>query len=419
MPPTPEILATDIVRKLQSAGHIAYFAGGCVRDRLMNRTPKDFDVATSAHPDQVLALFPHSQLVGVAFGVVIVRQFKIQVEVATFRSEGAYSDGRRPDSISFTTPQIDAQRRDFTCNGLFFDPLANTLHDYVGGQSDIAAKTLRAIGEPAHRFAEDHLRMMRAVRFAAKLNFNIDPATFKAIQDHVAEIQKISKERIGEELRLMLEHPERASAAKMLAESGLLSKIWPVAPCVLPKSWNTLSALRDQVSRTLGLAAMYIDFVLATDTRSKETWDWPRIAELLQKQFVLSNQEAAEFEWINDAAEILIPTTLLDEYFGRDFTKAHFKRLMADARWPNALKLCEAMLRDSGQITKLHNRAAQMQSEGIAPAPFVTGSDLISLGASPGPQFKRWLDQLYDRQLELEFPTRDAALAAARKLISG
>ncbi|MEI8197059.1 MAG: CCA tRNA nucleotidyltransferase, partial [Phycisphaerae bacterium] len=219
--------ATTIVRRLQQAGHTAYFAGGCVRDQLLGRTPADFDVATSAHPEQVMTLFGRAQQVGVSFGVVLVRQKHQTVEVATFRTDGQYSDGRRPDNVQFTTAEVDAQRRDFTCNGLFFDPIAHQLHDFVGGQADIQARILRAIGRPEQRFAEDYLRMLRAPRFAAKLGFEIEPVTLQAIRIGAPNIRLISKERIGEELRMMLAHPARVRAAELLVATGLLAQIWP------------------------------------------------------------------------------------------------------------------------------------------------------------------------------------------------
>jgi poly(A) polymerase len=413
-----ENFAGRIVERLQHAGHTAYFAGGCVRDQIMGRPPKDYDVATSATPAQVLTLFPRGQQVGAAFGVILLvdkhNGQRLQVEVATFRADGDYSDGRHPDSVRFTTAQEDAQRRDFTCNGLFLDPLANggtgQIHDFVGGQADIAAHCLRAIGDPAARFREDHLRMLRAVRFAARLGFTIEPTTLDAIREFSGDIQKISKERIGEELRLILEHPTRALAADMLLQTGLIEEIWPDIRARDQNPWHTLSALTDPVSRPLGLAAMQVDFLQGqVDLPWRNTW--PLWADALRDQFVLSNQERDEFAWIGQTAE----TLRLD---ASTLSRALLKRLMADPRWSIAHQLFEAWSRDPKEIATLHRREKQMHSEGVAPAPFITGETLIALGATPGPNFKRWLEALYDRQLEGELSTPAQAQTAARDLIA-
>src|SRR5688572_13668746 len=204
----PEIHSTRqdalaVVQRLRGAGHVAYFAGGCVRDLLLGLEPKDYDVATDAPPDRVRELFKRTQAVGQAFGVILVRVGRSQVEVATFRTDGTYLDGRRPSEVRFTTAEEDARRRDFTINGLFLDPMENDrIIDYVGGQEDLAARRLRAIGDPAARFGEDHLRLLRAVRFAARFSLEIAPATAMAIESKASSLKGISPERIAEELRL-------------------------------------------------------------------------------------------------------------------------------------------------------------------------------------------------------------------------
>src|SRR4051812_6760839 len=201
--------AAAVVRRLRGAGHVAYFAGGCVRDLLLGRDPKDYDVATDAPPDRVRGLFRRTQAVGQAFGVILVYEGRSQVEVATFRSDGAYLDGRHPTGVRFTTAEEDAQRRDFTINGLFLDPLKDAplddqVIDYVGGRADLRAGIVRAIGDPERRFGEDFLRLLRAPRFAARLGFTIEPNTAAAIRRHAAQLSRISPERVGEELRTML-----------------------------------------------------------------------------------------------------------------------------------------------------------------------------------------------------------------------
>jgi poly(A) polymerase len=413
-----ESFARRIVQRLQSAGHTAYFAGGCVRDQLMGRPPKDYDVATSATPDQVLALFPRGQQVGAAFGVILLVEKhqgqRLQVEVATFRSDGTYSDGRHPDAVHFTTAEIDAQRRDFTCNGLFLDPLAHNgagqLHDFVGGQADIQSKILRAIGDPAARFQEDHLRMLRAVRFAARLGFQIEEKTRTAIVQQVHEIKGISNERIGEEMRMMLAHPARLTAVQLLSDTSLLYRIWPDIWRRSPSSWNTLAALTGDVSRAVGLAAIHVDLWDGIVPRPWGPSNWTMVANLLKVNFVLSNDEQVEVAWIGETAEIL--------FSWPELTRAALKRRIAHPYWPAAFQLHQAWSRDAAAFAGLLEKIARFSAEGVAPAPFITGDTLIKLGASPGPNFKRWLDTLYDRQLELELTTKDQALAAAKILIA-
>ncbi|MFM8807534.1 MAG: CCA tRNA nucleotidyltransferase, partial [Chthoniobacterales bacterium] len=191
----PKAAATDIARHLQQAGHTAYFAGGCVRDELLGLDPHDYDIATSAKPTEVQQLFPHTQAVGAHFGVILVMEHGRAFEVATFRSDHEYIDGRRPEMVTFSTPEEDAARRDFTINGMFHDPVTDKFIDFVGGQADLKSKTLRAIGDPVARFREDKLRLLRAIRFAARFGYEIDPATWDAIKAHAADIHAVSAER--------------------------------------------------------------------------------------------------------------------------------------------------------------------------------------------------------------------------------
>src|SRR5262249_10299637 len=218
--------ALEVAKKLREAGFEALWAGGCVRDELLGLTPKDYDVATSATPDQIRDLFGRRRTlpIGASFGVITVLGPRAagQIEVATFRTDAAYSDGRHPDSVTFTTAEHDAQRRDFTINGLFFDPIAEKVVDYVGGQADLERHVLRAIGDPRLRFGEDKLRMLRAVRFAAAFNFAIDRQTLDAIQEMAPEISNVSAERIGAEIRRMLTDRSRAAAFALLRETKLL-----------------------------------------------------------------------------------------------------------------------------------------------------------------------------------------------------
>jgi poly(A) polymerase len=421
-----ENFARRIVQRLQGAGHVAYFAGGCVRDQLMGRVPKDYDVATSAKPEQVLGLFPRGQKVGAAFGVILlVERFqgeRLQVEVATFRTDGTYSDGRHPDAVEFTTAEIDAQRRDFTCNGLFFDPLANggagAIHDYVGGQADIQAKILRAIGDPEARFREDHLRMLRAVRFAARLGFAIDPATHAAIVKNAPNIRTVSRERIHDELALILEHATRATAAQMLQSTQLLHQIWPPALWEQPTWKHHFSGLRMLPPVCDGIAALatlFKDLAWLPGTSPAVVPPPLRIpaavvADHLRNALLLSNTETADLAWLLENLTTLLPWQSLP--------KSALKHLLANARWSRLETLFVHLSLDPSLRGAFIARVAELRAEGVAPAPFITGDTLIQLGAKPGPNFKRWLDALYDRQLELELTTKEQALAAARELIA-
>jgi poly(A) polymerase len=396
--------ALFVLVALRNGGHTAYFAGGCVRDRLMGLPPKDYDVATSATPEQVLQLFPRSQKVGLAFGVVLVRRQGQQIEVATFRADGDYSDGRRPDSVRFTTAEEDARRRDFTCNGLFFDPLTETLHDFVGGERDIQARILRAIGNPAHRFAEDHLRMLRALRFAARLGFTIEAETRQAIDTLQSNILTISRERIGEEIRMMLEHPARVAAMELLAGfpamfNGVFG--FAVEGDATEHDWPTLSGLPARVDRAIALMAILRDAGV-NDCRNQ-------LGDLRTK-LVLSNTETEELVWLCDH----LP--LLEKW--EDLSKPQFKRIMASLHWKDLEILYRADPVNAEQLFAFTERVESLLDEGVAPRPFITGNLLISLGAHPGPTFKDWLDQLYDQQLNGDLLNSEDAIAAARKLIA-
>ena len=221
--------AVATVRALANAGHQALLAGGCVRDLLLGQVPQDYDVATDARPERVVALFRATRQVGAQFGVVLVKKHHRWIEVATFRSDGPYLDGRRPVQVTLSDARHDALRRDFTVNGMFLDPLSLRVIDYVGGQPDLAACLIRAIGEPAARFDEDYLRLLRAVRFAARLGFSIEPATLASIREHAPTLASVAAERVREELEKMFAHPTRCQAWDLLGECGLRPFLWPRA----------------------------------------------------------------------------------------------------------------------------------------------------------------------------------------------
>ncbi|MBX3396269.1 MAG: CCA tRNA nucleotidyltransferase [Phycisphaerae bacterium] len=402
-PGDPKVAADRVVRLLQAAGHTTYFAGGCVRDLVMGLVPKDYDVATSATPDQVCALFHRTQRVGAQFGVVLVRMKGWSIEVATFRTDLDYADGRHPVAVAFSTPEQDAQRRDFTINGMFHDPIGGQFIDYVGGRSDIAARLIRAIGEPDRRFSEDHLRLLRAIRFASRLRFEIEPETWDAIGRHAGEIRRISPERIRMELDTILTNEHRADAAGLINRSGLLGHLWAGAESLSPtfdSAIRRLAALPSTSGFELSMAALLGD--MSTDAAVEAL-------EALR----CSNHTIATVRWLHahqhDADD---PTRL---------TLADIKRLRAHAMFPALIDLWTARqsLTDfpTSGVLDVQQRAAAIQADAVAPPALVTGDDLKDMGLTPGPAFKRILDALYELQLNEQIVARDVALAEARRLM--
>ena len=407
-PTTNRQAAWEVTRRLQSENFEAYWAGGCVRDQLLGVVPKDYDIATNAKPQAIRALFPRSQSVGAAFGVVIVHIHGHTIEVATFRTDGVYSDGRRPDNIQFATAKDDAHRRDFTINGMFFNPMNDALVDYVGGQKDVAQKLIRAIGDPHARFGEDHLRMMRAIRFAARFDFEIESATFAAIRNLHEKIKRISRERIGLEVKGILASAHRVRGVALLAKSGLLSDIWPdkLDSAYYPDTPDVPTAVRNGwLAKLPPTAAFEITLAaLVHDLSKKDGWNrefWPK----LQSHLMLSNDEINTAEWIIRHMEDLRRWSNL--------SRSQLKRIMSNAKF-SVLKQLFFCIHDDAD---LRTHLADLQDEGIRPEPFVTGEDLISLGATPGPGFKQWLNILYDMQLANEFADKTEAIAQARVLV--
>ena len=401
--------ATGVVRKLQEGGYTAYFAGGSVRDQLLGRNVKDYDIATSAHPEQVVRLFPKSRRVGAAFGVILVYSGGHAMEVATFRTDGVYSDGRRPAEVKFSTAEQDALRRDFSCNGLFFNPINGDILDFVGGRRDIAEKLLRAIGDPMERFAEDHLRMLRAVRFAARLDFHIHPDTWNAMCSLAPKLQQISRERIGQEMRFMLTHPTRGQAVEMLKASGLMDQ---VLPDVRPLNAGAANHIEKclyvcKMPPTAGVAACLAALLFELGPAREVS---PGLADNLQKALVLSGQERADLAWLLEKLPVLRNW--------RNLRVAAIKRLMGDARFSELAALYQATLPSALPDIELQSRLEALARDPIGPPPLVTGNDLLKIGAPAGPQFRHWLDELYDRQLENNFPDQASALAAAKQMIS-
>jgi len=429
-------LAESVIERLRARGHEALLAGGCIRDLLLGRPPKDYDVATSARPDAILALFPGALTVGVAFGVVVVQDGPVQVEVATFRSDEGYADGRRPDAVTFTDAREDAQRRDFTINGMFMDPSSGNVVDYVGGRSDLEAGLVRAIGDARLRFAEDHLRMLRAVRFAAELGFQVEPATAEAIRELAAKVAGVSAERVAAELKRLLAAPPdgRHTGLQLAHDLGLLEVILPEVtamrgvrqgPTVHPEGdvfVHTLLAVREVREPTFELAlAMLLHDIGKPRTAALRESRWTfygheRIGEDMARavceRLRLSVLQTRRVTWLVRAHMKLM--------YADEMREARLKRLMAEEGFEELAELWRADCLASGGSAEpyeaLMARYRAMAREEVKPRPLVTGDDLLAMGLQAGPVFREILDEVYDAQLEGRAATRDAALALARKI---
>lgn len=399
-----EVVARGVVEKLQRAGHTAYFAGGCVRDLVMGRQPHDFDVATSARPDQVASLFRRTQQVGAKFGVVLVKERRQAVEVATFRTDHAYSDGRRPDEVSFSSPEEDAQRRDFTVNGMFYDPVSARIIDYVGGQADISNRLIRAIGDPELRFSEDHLRLMRAIRFAGRLDFEIEASTWSAIQRHASDICKISPERVRMELEMMLSSPSRGRALQRLSRSGLLTQLWENPETSIPSieaAQGRVDHLPDGASHELAFAALTADGA-------------PEAASSALESLRASNHTIDRVIWLLSHQRDFEDASALED--------ADLKFLMANPGFQDLADLIKSRLVSTSapmeEFDSVMKRAAAIAPEAVAPIPFVNGNDLKQFGAPAGPVYKRTLAAIYRAQLNGKLDSREAGLEMAKRLLS-
>jgi poly(A) polymerase len=412
--------ALAIVRRLRDAGHVAYFAGGCVRDALLGLTPKDYDVATDAPPDTVRALFARTQAVGVAFGVILVRQGRSQVEVATFRSDGKYVDGRRPDSVVFTNAEEDAKRRDFTINGMFYDPLEDKVIDFVGGQRDVREHVLRAIGNADARFEEDHLRLLRAIRFAARFDLEVEPETWSAIGRHMGHLVRISPERVGDELRMMLAPPTRAAAWGMLGDrgfEGILFRFvklpWAASQDrVLAEFSSVFDAVRPRQPIPFGLAMAaasldWMQFLMPADVGFRDVLSPAVVNDIargLRQALKLSNEETDDLRGALEGLQILLAD--------RQHTVAELKRFLARPTARMSRDLLAGVQSDAAVESRLH----EFEKNDFTPPPLITGDDLTAGGLKPGPAFKRALDAAYDAQLEGRVTTREQALELAARM---
>lgn len=406
--------ALDVVERLRASGFQAFWAGGCVRDELLGRVPADYDVATSATPDEVREVFGRRRTlaVGAAFGVITVLGPKDsgQIEVATFRTDAAYTDGRHPAGVTFSSPEEDAQRRDFTINGLFLDPLSGEVHDYVGGREDLKAGVVRAIGVPAMRFGEDHLRMLRAVRFAAGFGFALENETRAAIEKMTHLVTTVSPERIAAELRAMVSRPGRRRALELLDETGLAREVLPeVAPAdgdAAPRvAWKQAAAVIDALDEPDLSTALAALFETAGEERLRHT------AHRLR----LSNREVKLACWLVDAvaaledasaAEVAArPWSQVQPLLAHDdaYLLADLLRARADCGRGNA----DAAAWVTAQI-------ARPQAE-LDPPPLVTGSDLMAAGIPEGRTLGAALAALRAKQLDGEITSREAAIEWAKR----
>jgi poly(A) polymerase len=378
---------------------------------LLDRTPKDYDVATDAKPARVQELFPRARLVGAKFGVVLVRKSGFDTEVATFRSDGPYSDGRHPDAVTFGTEIEDARRRDFTINGLFFDPLDDRVIDYVGGRDDLAAAVIRTIGDPDHRFSEDHLRMLRAVRLAARLGFTIEPQTANAIERLAPNLKVISAERIWRELEEILTAPTRAAGWSLLVQlglcdhlaTGLLVRESLLAPTLRPDSaiQRRLTALpASPIDPALALAVLLCDGGVAA-------------AKDVCRALRLSNRLTQAVVWLVGSLPMLRTES--------DLELADLKILMAEPNWPQLVELLRVDLIATAAYPAPYEyvcrRAEAIDSADVAPPPLLSGDDLAAMGMPPGPRFGEILNTIYRAQLNTKITTRDEANIMAGELM--
>jgi tRNA nucleotidyltransferase/poly(A) polymerase len=423
-----ERLARIIIAELRSRGHVAWLVGGCVRDLVLGRTPKDYDVATDARPDEVLRIWPGSEQVGAKFGVVLVSREGATVEVVTFRSEQAYQDGRHPEEVRFETdPRKDALRRDFTINALMLDPFTGEAIDYVDGRADLAAGVIRAIGDPEARFAEDHLRMLRAVRFAARFGFIVEPATMAAIQRLHAEIRHISSERVRDELTRILTEGGARRGLELLDETGLLVDILPEVaamkgveqpPEFHPEGdvWiHTLIMLEglEHPSITLALG------VLLHDVGKPPTF---RIAGRIrfdghvEAGVKMADDILSRLRYSNDEKEQVLALVANHMRFSNvhEMRESKLKRFLRLPGFDEHLALHRLdCLSSHGNLDNYHfarERLEHAEPEQLRPPRLLTGHDLIAAGYRPGPEFSKLLEMVEDAQLEGAVRTREEAL---------
>ena len=391
--------ALEVVRDLREAGYESLWAGGSVRDALLGKTPKDYDIATSAEPADVRNVFGRGRTipVGASFGVITVLPVKgskaSPIEVATFRSDGKYLDGRRPADVCFTNAEEDAKRRDFTINGMFYDPIEEEVIDYVGGEEDIAKQRVRAIGDPERRFAEDRLRMLRAVRFSSTLGFAIEASTADAVRKHAPAIKEVSPERIGMELRRMLVDKNRRHALELLKEVRLLQHVLPIV-CDYEKG-----QLRMTLSRLERLHSPTAPLALATLLSVTEQ---PEIASKLARDLKWTSKESDRAGWLVEHQ--------FDLRDAKERRWSEVQPLLSHEGGQELVQLDQAINGQSDSVTDFCLTKLDLPKEELDPPPLVVGADLIQAGLKPGPEFKSLLAQARASQLDGEVDNKEQAL---------
>jgi len=440
--------ATEIVKTLRGRGFQAYLVGGCVRDLLLEREPKDYDVSTDATPTQVMEIFPETYAVGAQFGVVLVPVDRVTVpadaetspkshavEVATFRSDIGYSDGRHPDEVRFSkTPQEDVVRRDFTINGMLLDPLRGEVLDFVGGRADLKAGIIRTIGEPERRFGEDKLRMLRAVRFAARFEYQIEPATFAAMQDLAEQIKVVSRERVRDELTYILTQGHARRAFMLLDKSDLLRHVLPEISAmkgvdqppefhpegdVFVHTLLLLDHLPTLCPLTLAWGALLHD--VGKPPTFRVAPDRIRFDNHVDVGVKMAEAICRRMRFSNDDTEQIL--ALVDNHMrfadAMKMKQSTLKKFMRLPRFEEHMALhradCLASHRKLWSYDFIREKQQEIPPETMRPVPLVTGDDLIAQGRAPGPKFREILTAVEDAQLEGRLASREAALDFVRR----
>jgi poly(A) polymerase len=439
---TPRELANSLCETLRSHGHEALLAGGCVRDILLGREPTDYDVATDATPDEVMALFPDSVGIGAQFGVVAVQGDGLKVEVATFRADAGYSDGRHPDSVVFArTAKEDVQRRDFTINGLLMRHDTGEVLDFVGGQEDLRAGAIRAIGEADRRFREDKLRLLRGVRFAARFGFTIEPATLEAIRRHAGQIAQVSAERVRDELTKLLTEGAARQGFELLEETGLLAAVLPEVaalkgvqqpPQFHPEGdvWIHTRLMVEQLpagaSPTLAWGVLLHDIGKPATFRSaKETGDRIRFDGHVDVGVRMVKDVTRRLRFSNDDAEQIVALVANHMRFKdvEQMRASTLKRFVRLPRFEEHMELhrldCLSSNRKLESYGFVRRTLAETPAEQIRPPRLLTGEDLLSMGYKPGPLFSKILRAVEDAQLEGEIKTEEEAKEYVQRRLEG
>lgn len=428
--------ARAIAKTLKDRGFTAYFAGGCVRDHLMGQKPQDFDIATTATPEEVEKIFRRTIPVGKQFGVMIVVEEEIPFEVATFRCEGGYQDGRHPTQVSFTQPEEDARRRDFTVNGMFYDPFAGKVIDFVDGMKDLPKKLIRAIGDPAARFKEDKLRLLRAVRFASTLDFEIEPKTWEALRKNASKIHEVSPERIREELVKIFTRPGAARGFVLLSESGLMKEILPEVEVMRgveqPEKFHPegdvyehtrllLKHLKPPVSTILAFSALFHDIGKPKTSAIRKgrltfyehSEEGVKIARDIMRRLRFSNEEIdGVAECVANHMKFMDVQKMRAGKLKQFVSRSHFEEEMELHRVD-----CTASHGMLDNLEFLRAKLKEYEHVELKPKPLVSGHDLIAFGMKPGPAMKPILEELYEHQLEGTHTTREEALAWVKQKI--